>query len=142
MWRSRTPSSGVPETNSGVGKRDPVSVEGHPETGEQFQSQAVNQTLGRRPKHPKQRRARPDHSTVSVANLVHSPRRITSLAPVGTSLWISTQSRRILYLADTDAPSVSISANCDLFPLSITYPCFSPSQFSLASLSSDPRSSL
>ncbi|MED6285590.1 hypothetical protein CHARACLAT_030759 [Characodon lateralis] len=33
--------------------------------------------------------ARPDQSTVSVVNLVHPPRRITSLAPVGTSLWIS-----------------------------------------------------
>ncbi|MEQ2285947.1 hypothetical protein AMECASPLE_037174 [Ameca splendens] len=33
--------------------------------------------------------ARLDQSTVSVANLVHPPRRITSLAPVGTSLWIS-----------------------------------------------------
>ncbi|MEQ2181620.1 hypothetical protein GOODEAATRI_013452 [Goodea atripinnis] len=55
---------------------------------------------------------------------------------------VSTQSRRILSLADTDAPSVSISANCVLFPLSITYPCSYSSKLSLASLSPDPRSSL
>ncbi len=44
VWRGRTQSSGMFEANQVAGKRGPVSVEGHPETGDQLQSRTVSPT--------------------------------------------------------------------------------------------------
>lgn len=59
VWRSRSPSSGMPEAWQISGKWGPVSAVGQPETGAQPQSRPVNSTPELSPKQPKPDKQQP-----------------------------------------------------------------------------------
>ena len=57
------------ETSQGAGKRGSVSVEGHSETDEQLQSQAVGHIPNQITKHPKQNKQQKPHALACQSNV-------------------------------------------------------------------------
>ncbi|XP_023201986.1 uncharacterized protein LOC111610961 [Xiphophorus maculatus] len=75
MWRSRAQGDWVLEASAATGKRDSVSDEGHPETGEQFQSRTVGQASSQIARRLQRRQRQEPHTPLS-------QRTVTCKAPL------------------------------------------------------------